>query len=49
MLYEVITDAILKEEGEKDWLDQLPQEVQDSIFEGIRDIKNDRILTHNLV
>jgi len=42
-------DAILKEEGEKDWLDQLPQEVQDSIFEGIRDIEDGRILTHNQV
>lgn len=42
-------DDILKEEGEKDWWDQLPPEVQDSVFEGIKDIEEGRILTHDQV
>ena len=42
-------DAILREESEKDWWDQLPREVKDSIFEGIGDIEEGRILTHQQV
>ena len=34
---------ILQKEVEKDWWDQLPFEVQDSIFEGIHDIENGKV------
>jgi CTP:phosphocholine cytidylyltransferase-like protein len=40
---------ILKKEVEKDWWDQLPREVQDSIFEGIQDIEEGKIFTHDQV
>jgi predicted transcriptional regulator len=34
---------------EKDWWDQLPREVQDSIFEGINDIEKGNIFTNDQV
>jgi len=40
---------IFQKEVEEDWWDQLPQEVKNSIFEGIQDIEEGRILTHNQV
>ncbi len=40
---------ILKKEVEKDWWDQLPLEVQDSIYEGIRDIEEGNVFTHDQV
>jgi predicted transcriptional regulator len=40
---------ILEKEVETDWWDQLPKEVQDSIREGISDVENGRILTHDQV
>lgn len=40
---------ILQKEEEKDWWDQLPGEVQDSIFEGIQDIEGGKIFTHDQV
>jgi hypothetical protein len=42
-------DNILKEEADADWWDQLPPEVQDSIFEGIQDIEEGRIFTHEQI
>ena len=42
-------NTILQKETEKDWWDQLPQEVQDSIFEGIQDIENGNVFTHEQV
>lgn len=42
-------NTILKEEEESDWWDQLPPEVQDSINEGIRDIEEGRIFSHEQV
>ena len=38
-----------KKEVEKDWWNQLPHEVQDSIFEGIRDIEKGNVFTHDQV
>jgi predicted transcriptional regulator len=40
---------ILKKEVEKDWWDQLPHEIQDSIFEGIHDIETGKVFTHEQV
>ena len=40
---------ILQEDLQKDWWDQLPQEVQESIFEGIQDIEKGKIFTHDQV
>ncbi len=42
-------DNLLNEEADADWWDQLPPEVQDSIFEGIQDIEEGRIFTHEQV
>jgi hypothetical protein len=42
-------NTILKKEIEKDWWDQLPVEVQESIFEGIHDIEEGNIFTHEQV
>ena len=42
-------NSIFQKEGEKDWWDQLPQEVQDSIFEGIQDIEEGKVFTHDQV
>jgi len=40
---------ILQKEVEKDWWDQLPREVQDSILEGIKDIEEGNVFTHDQV
>jgi len=40
---------LFQEEAEKDWWDQLPREVQDSIFEGIHDIEKGKVFTHEQV
>lgn len=40
---------IFQKEVEKDWWDQLPKEVQDSIFEGIHDIEKGTVFTHDQV
>ncbi|HKM92121.1 MAG TPA: hypothetical protein VJY41_00575 [Prolixibacteraceae bacterium] len=40
---------ILQNEVEIDWWDQLPKEVQDSIFEGIQDIEEGKTFTHDQV
>jgi len=40
---------ILQKEVEKDWWDQLPREVQDSIFEGINDIEKGKVFTNDQV
>ncbi|MBV5348726.1 hypothetical protein JZU61_03595 [bacterium] len=40
---------LFQEETEKDWWDQLPREVQDSIFEGIHDLENGKVFTHEQV
>jgi len=42
-------NTIFQKEVEKDWWDQLPQEVQDSIFEGIQDIEKGKVFTHDQV
>ena len=44
-----IISSMFQKEVEKDWWDQLPQEVQDSIFEGIQDIEQGRVFTHDQV
>ena len=47
-LHQKINDIVQKE-VETDWWDQLPHEIQDSIYEGIQDIANGRVLTHDQV
>jgi TRAP-type C4-dicarboxylate transport system substrate-binding protein len=47
LLFEI--SDILKKEVEKDWWDQLPEEIQDSILEGILDIEQGNIYTHDQV
>jgi len=40
---------LLETEAENDWWDQLPKEIQDSIFEGIKDIGEGKVFTHDQV
>jgi len=42
-------NKIIQEKGEDDWWDQLPKEIQDSIAEGIEDVKNGKVYTHDQV
>ena len=42
-------NTLFRKEMEKDWWDQLPQEIQDSIFEGIQDIEEGKIFTNEQV
>jgi hypothetical protein len=42
-------NTILQKDVEKDWWDQLPGEVQDSILEGIQDIDQGKVFTHDQV
>jgi Mg/Co/Ni transporter MgtE len=42
-------NTILKKEVDKDWWDQLPIEVQESIIEGIHDIEAGKVFTHEQV
>jgi len=37
---------LLDSEKSTDWWDNLPVDVQDSILEGMEDIKEDRVFTH---
>ena len=47
LLFKIVT--IFQKEVEKDCWDQLPQEVQESIFDGIQDIENGNVFTHEQV
>jgi len=47
LLFEI--NNILGKEGEKDWWNQLPKEVQVSIFEGIQDIEKGKVFTNDQV
>ena len=40
---------IFEEESKNDWWDELPQEVKDSIAEGISDLDTGKIFTHDQV
>ena len=40
---------IFQKEVEQDWWDQLPKEVQNSIVEGIQDIEEGNVFTHDQV
>lgn len=42
-------NTILKKEVEKDWWNQLPVEIQESIIEGIQDIETGNSFTHEQV
>lgn len=42
-------NEILQKESGKDWWEQLPPEVQDSILEGIHDIENGKVFTNDQV
>jgi hypothetical protein len=42
-------NTILEKEVENDWWDHLPKEVQESIYEGLQDVENGMVLTHNQV
>ena len=42
-------NIIFQEESENDWWDELPQEIRDSISEGISDINTGKIFTHDQV
>lgn len=37
---------LLQDEKADDWWEDLPVEVQESIFEGIQDIKDGKVFTH---
>jgi hypothetical protein len=40
---------MLKNEAKDDWWQQLPSEVQDSILEGIKDVEEGKIFSHDEV
>ena len=40
---------LLDSEESTDWWDKLPVEVQDSILEGLEDIKEDRVYSHQYI
>lgn len=40
---------LLRRENTEDWWDQLPEEVQDSILEGIDDVKKGNVFPHDQV
>jgi len=40
---------ILKNDEKDDWWEQLPSEIQESILEGIKDIEEGRIFSHDEV
>jgi len=40
---------LFQREGNKDWWDQLPQEIQESILEGMQDIEKGKVFTHDQV
>jgi predicted transcriptional regulator len=42
-------NTILKKEVDKDWWEQLPVEVQESIMLGIHDIETGKVFTHEQV
>ena len=42
-------NKILQKENKTDWWDNLPLEVQESILEGLTDIQNGNVLTHEQV
>ncbi|KAF0199544.1 MAG: hypothetical protein FD170_3910 [Bacteroidetes bacterium] len=42
-------NEILQKETKTDWWDNLPLEVQESILEGLTDIQNGNVLTHDQV
>lgn len=42
-------NKILQKQNKTDWWDNLPLEVQESILEGLTDIQNGNILTHEQV
>ena len=42
-------NKILTKEESKDWWDELPKEVQDSILEGLEDINKGKLFTHDQV
>jgi len=42
-------DQLFKMEGTNDWWDELPPEIQDSIMLGLKDVEEDRLLTHDQV
>ena len=41
--------CMIQKEGDRDWWDQLPQDVRDSIFEGLDDIEKGKVFTNELV
>lgn len=40
---------LLQTEKTEDWWDNLPQEIQESIFEGLNDVKEGNLFTHEQV
>ena len=47
LLFEI--NKILQEESKTDWWDKLPKEVQESIMEGLDNVKNGNVFTHEQV
>lgn len=42
-------NKILQKESKTDWWDNLPEEVQESIMEGLDNVKNGNVFTHEQV
>jgi hypothetical protein len=42
-------NKILQKESKTDWWDKLPEEVQESIMEGLDNVKNENVFTHEQV
>jgi len=41
--------SLFQKEGNKEWWEQLPEEIQESILEGIQDIEKGKVFTHDQV
>ena len=41
-----VINNLIQKEVEKDWWDQLPQEVRNSIFEGLDDIEKGKVFSN---
>jgi predicted transcriptional regulator len=42
-------NQLLHDEISEDWWDELPKEVQESVLEGIKDVNQGKLLTHEEV
>jgi len=47
LLFEI--SKIFQQEKKRDWWDELPKEVQESILDGMADVQNGKVFTHEQI